>query len=74
MPDHDGPGVARLAVFVVAPGVPRERLLAALRTRIDAAFLPRRIVHIDALPREATGKLTATRLAELARTHGLARG
>ena len=70
----DGPGIARLAAFVVAPGVPRERILAALRTRIDAAFLPRRIVHVDALPREATGKLTATRLAELARAHGLARG
>jgi acyl-coenzyme A synthetase/AMP-(fatty) acid ligase len=69
----DAPGIARLAAFVVAPGVRREDILAALRTRIDAAFLPRRIVHVDALPREATGKLTAARLTELARAHGLAR-
>ena len=69
----DSPGIARLAAFVVAPGLARESILAALRTRVDAAFLPRRIVKVDALPREATGKLTATRLAELARAHGLAR-
>ena len=67
----DAPGFARLAAFVVAPGVRRESILAALRTRIDAAFLPRRIVQVDALPREATGKLTAARLTELARMHGL---
>jgi acyl-coenzyme A synthetase/AMP-(fatty) acid ligase len=59
--------------FVVAPTLRRERILAALRTRVDAAFLPRRIVHVDVLPREATGKLTAARLAELAVAHGLAR-
>ncbi len=69
----DAPGIARLAAFVVAPDIARESIVAALRTRVDAAFLPRRIVHVDALPREATGKLTATRLAELARAHGLAR-
>jgi acyl-coenzyme A synthetase/AMP-(fatty) acid ligase len=37
-----------------------------LRERIDAAFLPRRIVRVAALPRETTGKLTAARLNELA--------
>jgi acyl-coenzyme A synthetase/AMP-(fatty) acid ligase len=68
----DAPGIARLVAFVVAPGLRRERILAALRTRVDAAFLPRRIVHVDVLPREATGKLTAARLAELAVAHGLA--
>ena len=55
--------------FVVAPGVGREQILAALRSRVDAAFLPRRIVPVDALPREPTGKLTAARLAELAAAH-----
>ena len=44
----------------------REQIVAALRDRVDAAFLPRRIVHVDALPREATGKLTRARLGELA--------
>ena len=42
-----------------------------LRERVDAAFLPRRIVRVDALPREATGKLAAARLAALGGTrHG----
>ena len=67
----DAPGVARLVAFVVAPGLRRERILAALRRRVDPAFLPRRIVYVDGLPREATGKLTAARLTELARMHGL---
>jgi acyl-coenzyme A synthetase/AMP-(fatty) acid ligase len=49
--------------------VPRERIVAALRDRVDAAFLPRRIVHVDALPREPTGKLTRARLGELAALH-----
>ena len=59
-------GVVRLVAFVVAPGVARERIVAALRDRVDAAFLPRRIVPVDALPREATGKLTRARLGEFA--------
>ena len=69
----DAPGVARLVAFVVAPGLRRERILAALRRRVDPAFLPRRIVYVDGLPREATGKLTAARLSELAAAHGLER-
>ena len=34
-------------------------VLAALRQRVDTAFLPRRIVAVPALPREPTGKLPA---------------
>jgi acyl-coenzyme A synthetase/AMP-(fatty) acid ligase len=67
--DADGQAVVRLVAFVVAPGVGRERIVAALRDRVDAAFLPRRIVHVEALPREATGKLTAERMAALAARH-----
>jgi acyl-coenzyme A synthetase/AMP-(fatty) acid ligase len=65
-PDKGGEGVVRLVALVVAPGLTRESLLAALRDRVDAAFLPRRIVWLDSLPRDATGKLPAGRLAELA--------
>ena len=67
-PDDPGAGAAivRLVAFVVAPDLSRERILDALRGRVDAAFLPRRIVHVDALPREATGKIQVARLAELA--------
>jgi len=64
--DGDAAGVVRLVAFVVAPGVASERIVSALRDRVDAAFLPRRVVHVDALPREATGKLTRARLGEFA--------
>ena len=65
--DADARGIVRLVAFVVAPDVERERIVAALRDRVDAAFLPRRVIHVDALPREATGKLTADRLAAFAK-------
>ena len=65
--DADARGIVRLVAFVVAPDVERERIVAALRDRDDAAFLPRRVIHVDALPREATGKLTADRMAALAK-------
>jgi acyl-coenzyme A synthetase/AMP-(fatty) acid ligase len=59
----DAHGVARLVAFVVAPGLTADALhaqvLRGLRERLDAAFLPRRIVGVPALPREPTGKLPA---------------
>jgi acyl-coenzyme A synthetase/AMP-(fatty) acid ligase len=57
MPEEFGEGVTRLMAFVVAPGVASETILAALRQRIDAAFLPRPLCFVDALPRNAVGKL-----------------
>ena len=69
LPPEDGSGgdIVRLVALVVAgPAVTREALLAGLRQRVDAAFLPRRILRVEALPRDATGKLPAARLAALA--------
>ena len=60
---HDG--VTRLAAVVVAPTLDSARLLAALRQRIDAVFLPRPIHFVDSLPRNATGKLTQATLQQL---------
>ncbi|HEY5762747.1 MAG TPA: AMP-binding protein [Rhodocyclaceae bacterium] len=58
LPDHEAAdGVTRLAAIVVAPGRTRQQILGALRTRIDPVFLPRPLVLVDALPRNATGKL-----------------
>lgn len=57
MPDERGDGVTRLTAFVVAPDITRDVLLDALRARIDAVFLPRPLYCVDALPRNATGKL-----------------
>ncbi len=55
----------RLTAFVVATGLMREDILAALRARIDAAFLPRPLHLVEALPRNATGKLPRAHLARL---------
>jgi acyl-coenzyme A synthetase/AMP-(fatty) acid ligase len=67
LPGEDGEAVARPVALVVAPRLAARDIAAALRQRIDAVFVPRRIVHVAALPREATGKLTAAALARFAR-------
>jgi acyl-coenzyme A synthetase/AMP-(fatty) acid ligase len=67
MPDELPDGVTRLMAFVVAPRLSREALMAALRVRIDPAFLPRPLHYVDALPRAATGKLPREALTRLAR-------
>ena len=72
MPDDqpiDDENVTRLMAFVVAPGMTAATLLAALRERIDAIFIPRPIVLLDSLPRNSTGKLPRDTLAALARKH-----
>lgn len=69
--DRNGESVARLTAYVVAPGLTSDGLLSALRQRIDAAFLPRPLHFVDALPRNATGKLPRQALDEL--NAGLAR-
>lgn len=57
MPEEAKERVTRLMAVVVAPGLTRAQILQALRQRIDAAFLPRPLVLVDALPRNALGKL-----------------
>ncbi len=64
-PETDGWHVARMAALVVAPNVPRDQILRGLRERIDAAFLPRPLVFIDALPRDPLGKLPLDALLQL---------
>lgn len=56
----------RLAALVVAPNRERGAILGALRARIDPVFLPRPLLVVDALPRNATGKLTREGLLALA--------
>jgi acyl-coenzyme A synthetase/AMP-(fatty) acid ligase len=59
-------GVARVAACVVAPELDAARLLEALRERIDAVFLPRPLLFVTRLPRNATGKLPQEALRSLA--------
>ena len=55
--DGDGDAVHRLIAFAVAPGLDADAIMAALRCRIDAAFLPRPLHLVAALPRNTLGKL-----------------
>ncbi len=74
-PDDGAEGrghTSRLIAFV-AGWASDERILQALRERVDPAFLPRRLVRVEALPREATGKLASSRLATLAAELGIVR-
>jgi acyl-coenzyme A synthetase/AMP-(fatty) acid ligase len=65
MPDEAGESVTRLMAFVVAPGVAAETILAALRQRVDAAFLPRPLSLVDVLARNAVGKLPRDEILRL---------
>jgi hypothetical protein len=69
MPEGQADGVTpRLAAVAVAPGLTAEAILRRLRGQIDDAFLPRPLRVVDALPRNALGKLPRLdilRLAEL---------
>jgi acyl-coenzyme A synthetase/AMP-(fatty) acid ligase len=68
--EADAFGVRRIAALVVAPRRSEGELLADLRDAVDAAFLPRPLRKVTALPRNATGKLP--RAALLAALQGAA--
>ena len=55
--EPDAAGVRRIAALVVAPNLDEAQILDALRATVDPAFLPRPLRRVDALPRNATGKL-----------------
>lgn len=57
----------RPAAAVVAPGMDARRLRAELGLRIDPVFLPRPLRLVDAIPRNATGKVRRDDLQALLR-------
>ena len=63
--DLDANPTARLAAFVVAPGLTAAGIVAALRERVEAVFLPRPLVLVERLPRDAVGKITRRSLEAL---------
>jgi acyl-coenzyme A synthetase/AMP-(fatty) acid ligase len=65
MGESDGRRVARLMAVAVAPALSADDILRALRERIDPAFLPRPLVLVDELPRNALGKLPREALLRL---------
>jgi acyl-coenzyme A synthetase/AMP-(fatty) acid ligase len=70
-PDPDAERVTRLAAVVVAPGLDRQAIIAALAGHIDPVFYPRQVALVEQLPRNEAGKLTRAALLEvLARATG----
>jgi len=61
--------VARLGAVVVAPTLSAAVLTEHLRQRIDPIFLPRPLIMVERLPRNATGKLPQHELQHLANRH-----
>ncbi len=66
LPDDVAEGIVRTVAFVVAPTLTAREIIAALREHLEPAFVPRRVVHVDGFPREATGKLTVSSLRSFA--------
>ncbi|WP_374565617.1 AMP-binding protein [Ideonella sp.] len=69
MPDDVVEGVVRPVAFVVAPDLNAGQIVAGLRALLEPAFVPRKVVQVPALPREATGKITAQALRAFAQQH-----
>jgi acyl-coenzyme A synthetase/AMP-(fatty) acid ligase len=70
MPEESDDSVTRLTAFAIAPGLTRQQLIEALTQRIDPVFLPRPLHLVDALPRDASGKLPHSELSRLAQSRG----
>ena len=66
LPDEVTEGIVRPVAFVVAPHLSAGEIIKALRGPLESAFVPRRVVHVAALPREATGKLSVASLRNFA--------
>lgn len=66
LPDEEEAARAgRLVAFAVAPAGERAAVLAVLRTRIDPIFMPRPLVLVEAIARNATGKIARSTLEAL---------
>lgn len=70
MPEESPEATTRLMALVVAPTLTSAAILAALRERIDAAFLPRPLRLVEKLPRNTLGKLPRGAVAQLAERDG----
>jgi acyl-coenzyme A synthetase/AMP-(fatty) acid ligase len=67
LPENAVAADQRVAALAVAPGLAPRAVLRALRERVDPAFLPRPLLMVDELPRNATGKLVRDGVLALAR-------
>jgi acyl-coenzyme A synthetase/AMP-(fatty) acid ligase len=66
MPETEIAGATpRLAAIAVAPGLDAATILGQLRGRVDAAFLPRPLHVVEAMPRNELGKLPRSEILRL---------
>lgn len=54
----------RVAALVVSRGVTKEQIVASLSAGLDSVFIPRPLVFVDEIPRDALGKITRAGLRE----------
>ncbi|MGM0593505.1 MAG: AMP-binding protein [Pseudomonadota bacterium] len=69
-PAESGADVLRLSAVVVAPGLTRKAVLAALKQQLDPLCLPRPLHMVERLPRNEAGKLPRQALERLLATLG----
>lgn len=69
--DGGSAAVRRIVAIAVAPGADEASIIEALREHVDPVFLPRRLLLVDALPRNATGKLPRAELVALLERHSV---
>jgi acyl-coenzyme A synthetase/AMP-(fatty) acid ligase len=70
-PEAPAPGVAnRVAAVVVSRGVSARQIANELAASLDAAFVPRPLVLVPRIPRDAVGKVSRAQLLELTRATG----
>jgi acyl-coenzyme A synthetase/AMP-(fatty) acid ligase len=65
LPDANGEGERRPVALVVAPQRSRADILAGLAQSVDAVLLPRPLLTVERLPRNALGKLSRAALLAL---------
>ena len=66
LPDEVADGVVRPVALVVSASLGPAQVIAALRRVLEPVFVPRRVLMVAALPRQATGKITAQALGQFA--------
>lgn len=69
MPDDNPDEKARVAAFVVAPGLSIIEINSFFSQQVDNAFMPRPLIKIEKLPYNETGKLPRKNLLSLLKQH-----
>jgi acyl-coenzyme A synthetase/AMP-(fatty) acid ligase len=69
-PEASAGAANRVAALVVSRGATGRQIVEVLAAGLDAVFLPRPLLLVDRIPRDALGKIPRARLLELARSAG----